>query len=104
MDMLKSLASWNSRKGIEFVNLEDAADVGSCSQVHFSGKRNLNHLFSGLGHDFLNTSMDDILLSGALKHLLFADGQPSGLIDDVQQVVLGLLLPLARHPSGIDVL
>jgi hypothetical protein len=46
----------------------------------------------------------NILLSCALQELLFVNAETCGFIDDIEEVVLGLLLPFTGHTSGVDVL
>lgn len=103
MNML-SLAAGNAGESVEFVDLGDSADVGSSSQVHLAGERNLDNFLGSLGHHLLNTGVHDVLLSGTLQEFVLVDGKTSGLVDDVQKIVLGLFLPLAGHSSGIHVL
>jgi hypothetical protein len=84
------------------VDFVDAADVGCSSEVDLAFKGDLNDFLSGLGHDFLDASVDNILLSGSLQQLLLVDVESSGLVNDVQQVILSLLFPLAGHAARVD--
>lgn len=73
MDIDKSLTAGNARKGIELMDLGNAADIGCRPEVDFAGKSNIDDLTSSLGHDFFNTCMNDIFLSGSLQKLVLVN-------------------------------
>jgi hypothetical protein len=84
----------------------DGVDVGSGPEVDVLTDGSANHLISSRRHDFLQSGIDNVEFSGALEQLSAVEsflGQPSGLDNDINQVLLGFFLPLSGHSSWADV-
>ena len=95
--------SVDARNAVEFMQLVDGVDVGSRPQVYVLGDRSGDDLVSGRAHDLLQPTVDDVLLSGTLQQQVVVEllvRNVAGLLDDIKEVLLGLLLPLALHASG----
>lgn len=87
---------------MEFVN---GVNESSCSHVDVLFDGCVDDFLGSIGHDFLQTCINDVDLSCALQHLdlfEFLSWQISGFLDDIQKVLLCFLFPFSVHSSWSD--
>jgi hypothetical protein len=89
----------NAPSGVIVVELVDRQHVGSHTQVQVLQGSHLQHLVCCRRHHLFEPTVDDVLLLGALQQRFFGMGELAvvdlgGLLDDLKEVLLGLLLPL----------
>ena len=80
----------------------DGVDEGSSSHIQVSFHSSFDDFFSSVRHDFLQTSINNINLSGSFQEFLPVElfrWQPSGLLNNVKKVLFGFFLPFSVHSA-----
>lgn len=93
---------------VEVVDSVDGVEVGGGPQVALLGERGGDDFLGGRGHHLLEPRVHDVVLGGALEQRLGGHvegllGHVHGLAHHVDQVLLGLLLPLPVEATGAHV-
>jgi len=93
---------------VDLANLAEGDDVGGGPEGNVELVGNLEDLVQAADHGLLKTRVDDVLLRGTLKNLLVQllvlDGVDlGGILDQGEEVLLALLLPLLGETTEPDV-
>lgn len=91
---------------MEQVELVNSIDVGRSAEVQIFFQGCLDHVVSSTAHNLLQPSVNNILFLGALQQelsieLLFRN--VGCLLNHVQQICFGFLLPFSLHSSRTNV-